>query len=200
MNHLPLLYFSAKHLTCTNIGLSPATIRAASDRETNLPTIFITVMNAERTNEGVPRTHWNILLGKSSTHPFSEVRKLEKKTPESHEDYRNGRESLECKSCKIKFYGRSRVSNLNKHIGAAHLNKRPFRCNKCQKEFQFQYRLQKHVDTVHLGIRPFSCNRCDQRFSDKSNRKKHVQGRSCRRGTKAAIEENAIVSDVQMPP
>lgn len=146
---------------------------------------------------GSRRTHWNILLGTSSTLP--ERRKLDDTTRKSSEDYGRGKESLECKRCKIKFYGRSRVSNLNKHVGAAHLNKRPFGCSECKKEFQFHYRLQKHIDTVHLGIKPFSCKHCNQRFSDKSNMTKHVRGRSCLRSTKSIDEVLEMASGVRRP-
>lgn len=87
--------------------------------------------------------------------------------------------SLVCKQCKVKFFGRSKVSNLNKHINATHLNKRPFSCDLCKKRFHYPYKLEQHKNTVHRGIKPYRCQDCGKKFSDKSNLTKHNKSRSC---------------------
>lgn len=124
------------------------------------------------------RSHWDIILGASGS--LKETEKAERKSEKGREDESKS-ERLECQRCKLSFYGRSRVSNLNKHMGAAHLGKRPFACDECKKKFQFLYQLNRHKATVHRGVRPYECMYCNQRFSDKSNMTKHIRGRSCMR-------------------
>lgn len=128
------------------------------------------------------KRHWNVLMGCSAVSSFM-----------SQDDSsilvnENGfglsiRESnaLICQKCKLLFYGRSRVSNLNKHVGATHLKKRPHICEECGKAFQYAYKLSRHRDSVHRGLKPYRCPDCDKQFSDRSNMTKHVRNKSCYR-------------------
>lgn len=130
------------------------------------------------------RSHWEILMGTSSGP--SEMGK-DGVIIESTVCVNTGEEGdlgggiVTCEDCNISFSGRSKVSNLNKHIGASHLQKRPHVCDMCSKAFQYAYKLKKHTDSVHRGLKPFKCPDCNKFFSDRSNTTKHIRNRSCLR-------------------
>lgn len=127
------------------------------------------------------RRHWEILLGSSGSESNdSNIDSYQFKDLTASSSLA---EPLVCQKCKLHFYGRSKVSNLNKHVGATHLKKRPHVCAECGKAFQYAYKLGRHQDSVHKGLKPFKCPECSKLFSDRSNMTKHIRNRSCRRGS-----------------
>ena len=53
------------------------------------------------------------------------------------------------------------------------LNKTVFKCNACEKEFQFKSFLIRH-EVIHTNMKPFQCDTCGKSFHDKYNLRKHM--------------------------
>ena len=51
---------------------------------------------------------------------------------------------------------------------------KPYNCNKCDKRYGREDKLQHHIKTVHEGIKPFKCNECDSAFKSQTGLKYHV--------------------------
>lgn len=122
--------------------------------------------------------HWEILLGPTLPTPI-EPSKSTIQPSSSKSNQLKDSDTLMCEQCNHRFHGRSRVSNLNKHVGATHIHKRPHVCRICGKKFQYPYKLNKHKKAVHLGIKPHRCPQCKRDFGDRSNMMKHVRNKSC---------------------
>lgn len=124
--------------------------------------------------------HWNVLMGYStSSKLWHETEAAFQSGSKTVIGSNQESKAITCQKCKLLFYGRSRVSNLNKHVGAMHLLKRPHVCEECGKAFQYLYKLNRHKESVHLGLKPYNCPDCNKQFSDRSNMTKHVKNRSC---------------------
>ncbi|XP_051276570.1 zinc finger protein ZFP2 isoform X1 [Dicentrarchus labrax] len=81
------------------------------------------------------------------------------------------REEKSCRFCGKIF---RRDSYLIRHVEKSHKGKKPFRCLKCNKEFEQRYRLILHV-RIHTGEKPFSCDFCDKTFTQNSSRTVHMR-------------------------
>lgn len=126
------------------------------------------------------KRHWNVLMGYSSNSKLmQETNDVFQIQSNSFTVFNQESKAITCQKCKLLFYGRSRVSNLNKHVGALHVKKRPHVCEVCGKAFQYFYKLNRHKESVHLGLKPYACPDCEKHFSDRSNMTKHVRNRSC---------------------
>ncbi|XP_053181481.1 zinc finger protein with KRAB and SCAN domains 8-like [Scomber japonicus] len=53
-------------------------------------------------------------------------------------------------------------------------NKKPFKCNTCDKEFKLKISLIKHMKT-HAGKRPYACKVCGRYFRFRLNRDQHTR-------------------------
>lgn len=135
------------------------------------------------------RRHWNILMGYQDNFNVKHQEES-KQLMNQHSSLRPDQDTkaITCQKCKLLFYGRSKVSNYNKHIGATHLKKRPHVCDLCGKAFQYVYKLNRHRESVHLGLKPFHCPDCKKQFSDRSNMTKHVKNKSCVRSNRVVFE------------
>lgn len=126
--------------------------------------------------------HWDIVMGK--TEPSGK----ETETSSTAVPKETSKDPLECKECPVKFTGKSKVSNFNKHTNSVHRKHFPHVCSRCPKKFPYRHKLEHHFNTVHRGIKAFACNQCGKHFSDKSNLSKHQNGRSCfKNQTKKAL-------------
>lgn len=56
-----------------------------------------------------------------------------------------------------------------------HSDNRNFKCNICDKSFNYKRILQSHIQSVHQNLRPFDCSFCDKRFNLKHDMKLHVR-------------------------
>ena len=65
--------------------------------------------------------------------------------------------------------------NMNRHIKMVHEEKKPFKCELCDKSFFQKVDRKKHVESIHEGKKPFKCELCDKSFSQKGSRKIHVE-------------------------
>lgn len=120
------------------------------------------------------KRHWETVLGNSAMDQATDCFANSFQKSQSSKG-----DALVCEECNMGFFGKSKVSNHNKHFNSVHLKNFPHRCPRCPKKFQYRHKLEHHINTVHRGIKPFSCNQCGRLFSDKSNLSKHRNGRSC---------------------
>ena len=61
---------------------------------------------------------------------------------------------------------------MKKHITAVHEDKKPIKCNVCEKHFNTKYQLNGHIAAVHEGIGPYKCLKCDASFLKSQGLKK----------------------------
>lgn len=66
----------------------------------------------------------------------------------------------------------ARQHTLKKHI-RSHENLRNFKCEHCNKAFNFDDSLKDHVQRVHLQIYKFFCEMCPSKFYDKQGLEYH---------------------------
>ena len=59
------------------------------------------------------------------------------------------------------------------HFESFHEEKKPYKCDICDKSFSLKSILQTHIGSVHKKKNPFKCEICDYRCSQKGDLKKH---------------------------
>ncbi|XP_063390678.1 zinc finger protein 26-like [Cydia fagiglandana] len=62
---------------------------------------------------------------------------------------------------------------LNTHIKTIHVEG-SFQCDNCMKVFSSQQKLKSHVDTVHKMLKRFKCTKCPERFTAYFKRYQHL--------------------------
>ena len=61
------------------------------------------------------------------------------------------------------------------HFESVHEEKKPYKCDICDKSFPLKSVLQTHIGSVHKKKNPFKCEICDYRCSQKGDLKKHMK-------------------------
>ena len=64
-------------------------------------------------------------------------------------------------------------SNLQASVGSFLEQKRPFKCELCDKDFRHYNSLSCHMQT-HTGSKPFKCQICEKQFTASSTLSKHI--------------------------
>ena len=59
------------------------------------------------------------------------------------------------------------------HFESVYEEKKPYKCDICDKSFALKSILQTHIGSVHKKKNPFKCEICDYRCSQKGDLKKH---------------------------
>ena len=72
-----------------------------------------------------------------------------------------------CKVCKEVFV------SLKQHM-RVHMDRNPFYCTLCRREFLELTNLKQHM-TTHTGAKPYSCEDCGRGFAQASNLKSHMR-------------------------
>jgi len=80
-------------------------------------------------------------------------------------------EIMECKTCRAKFSGMTR---LKKHQRNVHL-RRKAKCDVCEKMFSNKSKMNRHQNSVHVQEKQFSCEYCGNRSSRKDNLNDHIK-------------------------
>jgi KRAB domain-containing zinc finger protein len=54
-------------------------------------------------------------------------------------------------------------------------DKKPYKCNKCEKKYSMPNSLRVHIWRYHSGSKEYSCNQCDKKFNISSSLKSHMR-------------------------
>ena len=79
----------------------------------------------------------------------------------------------ECHLCEKSYTSKH---NLDLHMRTQHSNKRPYKCNDCEKNFKDPTVFKRHRELHELnGERNFECNICKSKFITKSRLSTHIR-------------------------
>ena len=78
--------------------------------------------------------------------------------------------SVSCEMCQNKSIESHSLDKLTEMVD--HLNKSPYSCHLCNKQFQYNSYLQRHLLT-HTGEKRFTCSSCGLQFDSSSAFKEH---------------------------
>ena len=87
----------------------------------------------------------------------------------------------ECRKSRAYKFGCSTVIFMDMaapkkvHFESVNEEKKPYKCDICDKSFPLKSILQSHVGSVHKKKNPFKCEICDYRCSQKGDLKKHMK-------------------------
>ena len=68
--------------------------------------------------------------------------------------------------------------NLKMYTLSVHEKKKPYKCECCEMLFSQKYHLTRHVALVHDGKKPFQCSICDFICSQNADMKKFMRRRN----------------------
>lgn len=102
-----------------------------------------------------------------------------------HKQVHAGENPYRCNSCYTFFaspyYMKNHICKKQEQIMSLNPkssgNKKPFKCNICDKQFTLKGNLKKH-QIIHTGEKPFRCSFCDKGFTQFHNKQFHMRRHS----------------------
>ena len=83
---------------------------------------------------------------------------------------RHEQKRTDCEHCGKSFYSQSELVRHKK----GHTGIKEFHCDKCEKCYTSNTSLAQHIDVIHLDKRPFVCNECGKQFGRRGSLKIHI--------------------------